>query len=226
MQRKIITTGDGSHSIEISGANEFYHSKFGAIQESLHVFIGAGLKPLLQSRSTINIFEMGFGTGLNALLTLIEAEKHQQKTYYEAVELLPLEEEFISSLNYCDQLQRQDLKKIFEELHSCEWSKEIIITPYFSFKKIKTSMIDYQLPDLINLIYYDAFSPNAQPELWQKEVFEKLFNHLSGNGVLVTYCSKSEARRAMENTGFTIEKLQGPAGKREMIRAIKLLGDQ
>jgi tRNA U34 5-methylaminomethyl-2-thiouridine-forming methyltransferase MnmC len=226
MGRKMITTGDGSHSIEILGTNEFYHSKFGAIQESVHVFIEAGLKPLMQTLPTINIFEMGFGTGLNALLTLVEAEKHQQKIYYETIELFPLEEKFTSSLNYCEQLQRQDLKKIFELLHSSEWDNEIIITPYFSFKKIKTSLIDCQLPDFINLIYYDAFAPNTQPDLWQKEIFEKLFNCLLNNGILVTYCSKGAVKRAMKAAGFFVEKLQGSPGKREMARATKITGNQ
>ena len=223
MQKRIITTKDGSHSIEISGTNDIYHSRFGAIQESLHVYIEAGLKPLLQAHSQINIFEMGFGTGLNALLTLIEAEKNQQNIYYETVELFPLEEELLSTMNYCGQLKRPDLKNIFEKLHSCEWDKEIIITPYFSFKKRKIDLINYTLPDFINLIYYDAFAPTAQPELWQKEIFSSLFSQLSSKAALVTYCSKGKVKRAMQAAGFHVEKLQGPPGKREMIRAIKRL---
>lgn len=179
MQRKIIITGDGSYSLELEGMNEFYHSKFGAIQESQHVYIEAGLKPLLQTRPVIHVFEMGFGTGLNALLTLIEAENHQQKIYYETIELFPLGEEWISLLNYCGHLKRNDLQKIFEQLHSCEWGREIMIMPCFSFRKVKTSLIDYAPPGFTRLIYYDAFAPYVQPELWQKEVFEKLFHHLS-----------------------------------------------
>jgi tRNA U34 5-methylaminomethyl-2-thiouridine-forming methyltransferase MnmC len=221
MQRKIIVTGDGSHSIEVIGKNEFYHSKFGAIQESQHVYIEAGLKPLLQTRSAIHIFEMGFGTGLNALLTFIEAGKNKQKIYYETVELFPLEESLVSVLNYCDHLQRKDLQEIFELFHSCDWDKEIIITPAFSFRKVKTSLADYPFLNFINLIYYDAFAPNAQPELWQQEVFGRLSHHLSNNGILVTYCSKGTAKRAMQHAGFVVEKWQGPPGKREMIKAIK-----
>jgi len=222
MQRKIITTGDGSHSIEVSGKNEFYHSKFGAIQESLHVYIGAGLKPLLNTNLAIRIFEMGFGTGLNVLLTLIEAERHQQKIYYETIELFPLEASLAKALNYCEQLQRKDLQEIFEQFHACEWGKQIIITSCFSFKKIKADLTDYPLPDFTNLIYYDAFDPNAQPELWQEEIFKRLFDSLYHNGILTTYCSKSMVRRAMQNAGFIVEKLPGAPGKREMIRAIKM----
>jgi tRNA U34 5-methylaminomethyl-2-thiouridine-forming methyltransferase MnmC len=172
MQRKIITTGDDSHSIEVSGKNEFYHSKFGAMRESMHVYIQAGLKPLLRTSPLLHIFEMGFGAGLNALLTLIDAEKHQQKIYYETIELFPLEASLVEVLNYCEQLQRRDLQGIFKQLHACEWGKEICIAPYFYFKKIKTDLKDYPLPDFINLIYYDAFDPSAQPELWQEAIFK------------------------------------------------------
>jgi len=222
MQGKIITTGDGSHSIEVSGKNELYHSKFGAIRESKHVYIEAGLNPLLKTNPAIHIFEMGFGTGLNALLTLIEAEKHQQKIIYETIELSPLEASLIAALNYCKHLQRKDLQGTFEQLHASEWGKEDCITPYFSFKKIKTDLMAYPLPDHINLIYYDAFDPNAQPELWQEEIFKRLFDSLYHNGILTTYCSKSMVRRAMQNAGFIVEKLPGAPGKREMIRAIKM----
>jgi tRNA U34 5-methylaminomethyl-2-thiouridine-forming methyltransferase MnmC len=221
MQRKIIMTGDGSHSIEIEGTNETYHSRFGAIQESMHVFIQEGLIPLLKKSSLINVFEMGFGTGLNALLSFIEAEKHQQKIHYETIELLPLEEKFIAHLNYCEALKRKDLKDVFHLLHSSEWEKEISISAYFSFKKIKTSLIDHEFSADFNLVYYDAFAPNAQAELWAQEIFEKIYAHLSDEGIMVTYCSKGEVRRAMKSAGFTVKKLAGPKGKREMIRAFK-----
>lgn len=221
MQRKIIMTNDGSHSIEVEGTGETYHSRFGAIQESLHVFINAGLMPLLKASETINIFEMGFGSGLNALLTLIEAEKNQQKICYECVELFPVEKESIVLLNYCAQLQRNDLKKIFESLHTCEWKKEILISPYFSFQKNNSSLVDYMPLHEFNLIFYDAFAPGTQPELWTKEIFQKLLGILSKNGILVTYCSKGEVQRNLRSAGFAIEKLPGAKGKREMIRAIK-----
>lgn len=169
----------------------------------------------------INIFEMGFGIGLSALLALIDAEKHQQKIYYGAIELSPLEEPLICSLDYCEQLQRKGLQKTFEQLRSSEWGKEMIIAPYFSFKKMKISLLDHTPPDLINLIYYGAFGPNAQPGLWQGEVLKKLSNALSGDGILVAYCPKGKIKRAMQGARFTVGKMQGPPGKREMIRAIR-----
>jgi tRNA U34 5-methylaminomethyl-2-thiouridine-forming methyltransferase MnmC len=224
MQRKIIMTNDGSHSIEIEGTNETYHSRFGAIGESEHVFIDAGLRPLLGTPETIHLFEMGFGTGLNMLLSFIEAEKNQQKIHYETIETSPLEEKFIASLNYCEQLQREDLKKTFRQLHYSEWGKEVMISPYFSIKKIHGSFLDHKFSAFCRLVYYDAFAPNAQPELWTKEIFQKLFDHLSDPGSLVTYCSKGDVRRKMEAAGFIVQKLPGPKGKREMIKALKISG--
>jgi tRNA U34 5-methylaminomethyl-2-thiouridine-forming methyltransferase MnmC len=220
MDRKIILTNDGSHSIEIEGTNETYHSRYGAIRESQHVFIEAGLKPV-KGHGPVYIFEMGFGTGLNALLTFMEAEKKQQEIYYETVELFPLTQESVSQLNYCAQLQREDLRTIFDQLHSCEWEKEIMISPFFSLKKIRAGLVDYKPSAVFNLMYHDAFAPNTQPELWTKEIFQKLFDHLADDGLLVTYCSKGDVRRAMQSAGFLVEKLQGPEGKREMIRGLK-----
>ncbi|MBS1947299.1 MAG: tRNA (5-methylaminomethyl-2-thiouridine)(34)-methyltransferase MnmD [Bacteroidetes bacterium] len=225
MPRKIITTADGSHSIALEESNDTYHSRYGAIQESTHVFIGTGLLPLLRSQETICVFEMGFGTGLNALLTCIEAEKTRQKIYYEAIELYPLGDDIAGALNYCERLQRTGLKESFEEMHVGEWEKEINISPYFSFKKRKSDMIDYNSSISFHLIYYDAFAPNAQPELWTKEVLLKLYKLLAANGILVTYCSKGEVRRNMQALGFMVKKVPGPKGKREIIKAIKQSGE-
>jgi tRNA U34 5-methylaminomethyl-2-thiouridine-forming methyltransferase MnmC len=223
VEKKIIITEDGSSSISIPKINVTYHSVHGAIQESNHVFIEAGLKSVrpLVTASRINIFEMGFGAGLNALLTLIESEKSEQKIYYETIELLPLNNEEIKSLNYCEQLRRNDLQKIFEQMHYCDWEKEITITHNFIFKKIKTSLLNFQTSESFELIYFDAFDPNIQPELWTKEIFEKMFSILNPGGILVTYSSKGEVRRAMQAIGFSVEKIQGPQGKREIIRAGK-----
>jgi tRNA U34 5-methylaminomethyl-2-thiouridine-forming methyltransferase MnmC len=238
VERKLILTRDGSHSISIPEMNVTYHSVQGAIQESMHVFIEAGLKsvrPLGEGLQNIEsggavrhipeaarrITEMGFGTGLNALLTLIEAEKQNQQIIYTAIELYPLHTEEVNALNYCKQLNRPDLQTFFEQLHQCEWEKDISINPFFIFHKTKTNLINYLTNELINLIYFDAFAPNAQPELWTKEIFEKLYNLLSPGGILVTYCSKGNVRRAMQAAGFDVEKIPGPPGKREMIRAVK-----
>lgn len=225
MQRNLIITRDGSHSVEIPAMHVTYHSSHGAIQESMHVFMEAGLKPLLHRQETLYIFEMGFGTGLNALLTLIEAEAHQQKIHYQSVEAFPLEQEMVDHLNYCDQLHQPTLKPLFEQLHTSPWDQPMALTPWFTLQKNKTTLFNFSSRWLsgqpVNLIYYDAFAPNAQPELWTVEAFTFLFNLLATGGVLVTYCSKGDVRRAMKAAGFIVEKIQGPPGKREMVRAMK-----
>lgn len=220
-EREIIITADGSVTIAIPQLHVTYHSKHGAIQESMHVFIEAGLKPLLHQQETINLFEMGFGTGLNALLSLIEAEKHQQKINYQAVEAFPLEKEIVGGLNYCEQLHQPQLKPLFEQLHASPWNQSINLTPWFTLQKDHTTLFNLSTAQLFNLIYYDAFAPNAQPELWTVDAFTQLFNMLTAGGILVTYCSKGDVRRAMQAAGFSIEKIPGPPGKREMVRARK-----
>jgi tRNA U34 5-methylaminomethyl-2-thiouridine-forming methyltransferase MnmC len=221
VERKIISTSDGSSTVSIPEMNVTYHSVHGAIQESLHVFIDAGFKYVLptKAKERINIFEMGLGTGLNALLTLIEADQLKQPVYYTAIELFPLDKKEIRELNYCEQLCKPGYKKLFEKLHQCEWDKDIIITPFFTLHKTNNDLIDFSTTQSFTIIYYDAFAPVAQPELWTKEVFEKLYSILSPGGILVTYCSKGDVRRAMQTAGFSTEKIPGPPGKREMLRA-------
>jgi len=222
MQRKLILTGDGSHTISMSELNVTYHSIHGAIQESKHVFIEAGLKSLLPVEGTaLNVFEMGFGTGLNALLTIIESERLQRKIYYETVEQFPVDNGEVRSLNYCEQLDREDLQPIFEQLHSCEWEKKVNITENFGFNKSRTNLLNLETSETFELIYFDAFAPNVQPELWTNGIFEKMFAMLEPGGILVTYCSKGDVRRAMQAAGFIVEKLPGPRGKREMTRALR-----
>jgi len=219
MQRKLILTSDGSHTVSLPELNVTYHSIHGAIQESRHVFIEAGLKGLsLGEANNLGIFEAGFGTGLNALLTIIEAERLKRNVYYETVEQFPMNGDETSLLNYCTQLDREDLQPIFEQLHSCEWEQKINITSNFIFKKTRTNLLTFETSERFELIYFDAFAPNVQPELWTKEIFEKMFALLEPGGILVTYCSKGDARRAMQAAGFIVEKLPGPKGKREMIR--------
>ena len=220
MERKIIITEDGSNSISIPELNVTYHSVHGAILESKHIFIEKGLLyQINQSTSKqINIFEMGFGTGLNALLTLIESEKLNRKIYYETIELFPVENSQIKLLNYCELLQRNDLQKTFEQLHHCDWEKEIKISETFYLHKTKETLQNYKTSAPRNLIYFDAFDPNAQPELWTEEIFKKMFSMLEPGGLLVTYSSKGTVRRAMRSAGFIVEKLPGPPGKREIIR--------
>jgi tRNA U34 5-methylaminomethyl-2-thiouridine-forming methyltransferase MnmC len=222
MQRKLILTADGSHSISIPGMNVTYHSIHGAIQESMHVFIKSGLLTVRPLQAARRILEIGFGTGLNALLTLIESEKSNEKIFYETIEPFPISAAEISQLNYCEILNREDLQSTFKKLHSAEWEKEISIANKFNFKKSRTELQNLRTVELQNLIYFDAFDPKAQPELWTKEIFDKMFSLLEPGGILVTYSSKGEVRRAMEAAGFRVEKIPGPVGKREIIRAKKL----
>jgi tRNA U34 5-methylaminomethyl-2-thiouridine-forming methyltransferase MnmC len=230
MQRDLILTKDGSHTIAVTGmpGSVTYHSIHGAIQESMHVFIEAGLNSVrpLEATRGLNIFEIGFGTGLNALLTYIEAEKTKQIIHYAAVDLYPLEENEITTLNYCKQLERQDLFHIFLQMHSCEWERDTQLSETFYLHKTKQDLQDYKNSGFYDLIYFDAFAPNIQPELWTKNIFEKIYSILNTNGILVTYCSKGDVRRNMMAAGFIVEKMEGPPGKREMIRARKMITDR
>jgi tRNA U34 5-methylaminomethyl-2-thiouridine-forming methyltransferase MnmC len=169
----------------------------------------------------MSVFEMGFGTGLNALLTLIESEKAERIIYYETIELFPLDFEQARSLNYCDTLQRNDLRIEFEQLHNCEWEKETVLTSNFIFKKKRADLLNFETSETFDLIYFDAFDPKAQPELWTEQVFNKMFSILNPDGILVTYSSKGNVRRAMQGAGFSIEKIPGPPGKREIVRAYR-----
>jgi tRNA U34 5-methylaminomethyl-2-thiouridine-forming methyltransferase MnmC len=220
VQRKLIITEDGSHSIVMPALNVSYHSIHGAIQESKHVFIEAGLNHVLKNYhpQQLHILEMGFGTGLNVLLTAIEAEKQKINIHYTAVEEFPISIDEAKSLNYPELLQHKDL---FQNVHQSEWDRDVVISEHLTIRKEKVNLINFSVNNQFHLIYYDAFDPTAQPELWTKEVFEKLFRILYQNGILVTYCSKGDVRRAMMSAGFTVKKLPGPPGKREMLRAMK-----
>ncbi|MCW3070672.1 MAG: SAM-dependent methyltransferase [Bacteroidetes bacterium] len=220
MQRKIITTSDGSHSLYVPELNEHYHSIHGAIQESRHVFIEAGLKQAAKNNSAISVFEVGFGTGLNALLTYLESERLGLKINYTSVEAFPLEEAIFNALNYPQ--ETGEGKQAFELLHSSSWEVKNSISENFSLLKLKTSLLDVILEnDQYDLVYFDAFGPLVQPEMWTDEIFSKLYHAMKKGGVLVTYCSKGEVQRAMKRAGFSVEKIPGPPGKREMVRATK-----
>lgn len=221
MKKEIILTSDHSHSIAIPAMNVTYHSTHGAIQESLHVFIEAGLIHIATGKDQISVFEMGFGTGLNALLTIAEAEKKQQKIFYETVESDPLDSNIYTLLNYCKQLNRPDLQPLLELLHRCDWNTAVEITPYFSFKKHWMKLSVFSTDQHFDLIYFDAFAPEVQPELWTTAIFKKIYGLMNPGAVLTTYCSKSIVRKAMAEAGLTVEKIPGPPHKREMVRAIK-----
>ena len=218
MKREIIVTSDGSHTVQVPEMNVTYHSHHGAIQESMHVFINAGLLYQFDrlSQQEMHIFEMGFGTGLNAFLAALEAETHNIKIQYTSVEQFPISIEEAKKLNYADSLGRHQL---FEVLHSCKWNEDVSLTSHFTLRKEQTNLLEYKPSQKFHLIYYDAFAPAAQPELWTEAVFKKLFDMLLPGGILVTYCSKGDVRRAMMAAGFSVEKIPGPKGKREMVRA-------
>jgi len=222
MERHIQVTGDGSHTIGVTGTNVTYHSIHGAIQESVHIYINAGLRPLLQQHSPLYIFEMGLGTGLNALLTLQEAIAQQRPVYYETVELYPLSTPEMQALNYNDLLKKTAGHDL-EALHSAAWEEVVPLHPQFSLLKKNQSLAAYLAvsTQLFHLVYFDAFAPEIQPELWNVAVFEQVAARMYPGGILITYCSKSAVRKDLQAIGFIVEKLAGPPGKREIIRAIK-----
>ncbi|HMR90759.1 MAG TPA: tRNA (5-methylaminomethyl-2-thiouridine)(34)-methyltransferase MnmD [Chitinophagaceae bacterium] len=223
MQRQVIITKDGSSTVHIPGMDVTYHSHHGAIQESQHVFIQAGLihSGIFDYIGVHQVLEIGFGTGLNALLTLIEADKHKNRIYYTAIEPFPLTQNEAGQLNYCEQLRLPEYQPRFARMHECGWNEMYEISEFFRLTKINSKLADYVADDLFSVIYFDAFAPAAQPELWTKEVFEKMYALLLPGGILVTYCSKGDVRRAMQAAGFAVEKIPGPPGKREMVRAVK-----
>jgi tRNA U34 5-methylaminomethyl-2-thiouridine-forming methyltransferase MnmC len=183
----------------------------------MHVFINAGLRVCV--KNPIHIFEVGFGTGLNALLTLIEAEKQHVHIGYQSIELFPIDQKLYQSLDYSSPLAMP--KDLFEALHTAPWNKKTEILPGFELKKTQADLLTAQLEDTFDVVYFDAFSPVTQPGLWTEEIFDKIYNQMNEGGILTTYCAKGIVRRTLEKTGFKTERLPGPPGKREMLRAIK-----
>ena len=221
---QIITTEDGSHTLFAEQFNEIYHSRHGAIQESQHVFIKTGLDYVLEQNktNTATILEIGFGTGLNALLTMIEAEKRNLKINYTTIELYPVDIATIKELNYTQQLGYEYCYGPYHSMHLVRWNEAHDVTPNFNFKKINTSVLECMFePESFDLIYFDAFAPDNQPEMWSVDVFRKMYTALRTGGILVTYCSKGVVQRTMKEAGFTVEKTPGPPGKREMLRTAK-----
>ncbi|HWB27032.1 MAG TPA: tRNA (5-methylaminomethyl-2-thiouridine)(34)-methyltransferase MnmD [Chitinophagaceae bacterium] len=221
MERKVQVTGDGSHTISIPAAGITYHSTHGAVQESMHVFIEAGLMPFLPVAESVNIFEMGFGTGLNALLALQLAIGNKLPVYYTAAELYPLTAAEYTALNYSAILGKDFLQPFFLQMHAAAWEEDIVIHPLFTLHKIKGAAENDIMENFFDIVFYDAFAPNDQPEMWTEKIFSTMFAALKKGGILVTYCSKGVVRRALKSAGFTVEKMPGPPGKREITRAKK-----
>lgn len=222
MKREIINTGDGSTTIHLPEWNEQYHSIHGAIQEARHVFIEMGLKKILESeRPEISILEIGFGTGLNALVTWQESLKVPVKIAYTGVEAYPVEAGEALKLNFSSEIKEEETPEIFNLLHSLPWEKPENLTPDFVLHKQKKFFQDIKDREKYHLVYFDAFGARVQPELWTATIFSKMYDALLPKGILVTYAAKGSVRRAMLEVGFEVERLPGPPGKREMLRATK-----
>lgn len=219
---QIIRTADGSDTIFSSSINENYHSSHGAVQESKHIFIDAGFMHVAPGRATLNILEVGFGTGLNGLLTFAEAAEAGIIIAYTAIEAFPLGPEIWEKLNYPKIPGLTNNAEIFSILHLASWNQEVEINNLFRLHKIHKRLEEYSLPaNTFDLVYFDAFSPAVQPELWTIGIFEKLFAAMKTGAVLTTYSVKGDVIRALKSAGFKTEKIPGPPGKRQMTRATK-----
>ncbi len=220
MKREILTTNDGSTTIYLPDWEESYHSKHGAIQEAYHVFIKSGLS-LFKGKS-VSILEIGFGTGLNAFITYLEAQKVNQSVHYVGVEAYPVQAEEALQMNYVSELNVSNKTEVFNRIHQISWEEKHTIASNFSLTKRKQFFQDIIDENAFDLIYFDAFGFRVQPELWSEEIFKKMYNALKSNGVLVTYACRSSIKNAMLASGFKVEKLPGAPGKREMLRATKI----
>jgi len=218
---QIIDTEDGSHSILSEKFGVTYHSKHGAIQESMHVFIEAGLRVRMREAQALAVLGIGFGTGLNAFLTCLEADKQQVKIDYTAVEAYPLSTEIIHQLNYTAKLKGADRDNFFDKIHHADWENRAAIHPYFSIEKNKMRFEEIDVKNAFDVVFFDAFAPNSQPELWETPMFQKMYDALRLDGILTTYCAKGVVKRTLKSVGFQIESIPGPPGKREMTRATR-----
>lgn len=210
---EVIITKDGTSTILNKNINETYHSVYGSKSESIHVYINAGF--YFFSKKQISIFEMGYGTGLNAVLTLLEATKNKIYTTYVAIEKFPLETEIICQLNFC-----QEIKNFLEIFAKLSWNEFHRINEFFCIKKIAGDFLNYEFDSMFDLIYYDAFSYDKNPELWTSEIFSKVYKNLNTPGILVTYSSKGIVKKNLISAGFNLERLKGYY-KHHMLRAIK-----
>lgn len=219
MERKIIKTDDGSTTIQLTDWGECYHSKHGAIQEAYHVFIKNGLS-LLEEKS-VSILEIGFGTGLNAFITFLEAHEKDLNVNYVGVEAYPISKEEIEHMNYVDELEAEKFKEAFSLMHNTEWEKETKISERFNLTKRKQFFQDIDDVNQFDIVYFDAFGYPFQPELWSVGIFIKMFKAIKEKGILVTYAARGVVKRAMKEAGFEVKKVPGPPGKREMFIAFK-----
>lgn len=218
MVLELVKTKDGSSTLYNSHLNEHYHSIFGAYTESMHVFITNGLLAL--SKEKLRILEIGFGTGLNAILTYETALLKNLTIEYTGLELFPLDWDIVKSLNYQTTIKPENIS-IFNTMHHVRWGKQTDLSLFFLFEKVNEDLTNFELTKKFDLVYFDAFGPDVQPEMWSYNNFEKIYSSLNNNGMLVTYSSKGFVKENLRKAGFTVKRLQGPPGKRHMIQAIK-----
>jgi len=221
---ELIETEDGSHSLYVPHLNETYHSFHGAVQESRHVFIKQGLEYFhaKQAVGHTNVLEIGLGTGLNALLVAEWADRLSKNVSMTSYEAYPVDKKMAMNLNYVDFINNDHAEQWFTDIHQSVWGKEVEIHKYFQVNKIHQKIEEADLEPHFNVVFYDAFAPNKQAELWELPVLEKTFNALLPQGVFVTYCAKGQLKRDLKQLGFEVETLPGPPGKKEMVRAIKV----
>jgi len=215
----VVITADGSSTISVPELNEHYHSVNGAIAEANHVYINAGFKEV--GKEELSILEIGFGTGLNSLMTLIESDKEGKTVFYQGVEAYPVVDSELSVLNYVEELNAKEYSTLFDLMHKSDWEQEIRITDKFTLLKQKKSFDEIQDKNKFDLIYFDAFGPDVQPDLWTEDIFKRMFESLKADGILVTYSSKGIVKRALRSVGFTVKRLKGAEGKRHMLRCFK-----
>ncbi len=220
---EILKTGDGSHTLYNKALNETYHSKHGALQESIHVYIQMGLDTF-PSEQPLHIFEFGLGTGLNLMLTIEAFLKNPERPIvYHTIESFPLAASITGHLNYDELFDSDEVKSYFTKIHAAPWNEEIQLLNGFSLKKIHSTFETYEpLAAYYDLIYFDAFAPSKQPEVWDESIFHKLYHILKNKGKLVTYCSQGQFKRNLKASGFQVETLPGPPYKKEMVRAFKV----
>lgn len=217
----VFESRDGSSTLLSEKFGVTYHSKYGALQESSHVFIKEGLFFKCIAKKELKILEMGFGTGLNALLTLQKAASLGLKIEYTALEQFPIDIDVLSKLNYCEKLGMTNGQCFFNHLHNCPWEDTVNLSDHFSIIKRKQAFEESSFDPTFDIIYYDAFAPNVQPELWEAPIMQNMYDALIQDGILVTYCAKGDFKRTLKSIGFDVKTLKGPPGKREMVRAIK-----
>ena len=225
IKKKQYTTADGSPTLYMEHFDEYYHSKHGAIQEAEHVYLKMGLdfwKAQHPTAKKCSVFEMGFGTGLNALLTAQKAEQLQLNLDYASIEAYPLTAKELKEVNYSEYFDTKT-KATFQQIIDVPWESFQAITPHFNLKKIETLLEDYLPEQSIDVLYYDAFGARSQPEIWEDHCFKPLIEQLNPGGVFVTYAAKGSVRRALQNLGLEVALVPGPPGKREMIQAYRPL---